>query len=214
MLTLTFQYLDLSPCRRQTPRSGRSTSQEPCTLGGNFSDARGNQRPRRGSRRRATNATGAERAFIYENGVMKDLGTLGGAESIALAINTLGDIVGSAPNRRRRLQRDVPSAGPEQRSTTRSIRNSFSIRGPRASITVASAMLRFLAGSVFHRPHASLSEARSRPQRSVVMPTLGGNGLPRFRNQRKRGNCRKFLNRRKRETKRVFSLPWYHFQSW
>lgn len=65
------------------------------TLGGNYSDARGiNDKGEVVGV--ATNATGAERAFVYENGVMKDLGTLGGAESIALAINSLGDIVGSA----------------------------------------------------------------------------------------------------------------------
>jgi uncharacterized membrane protein len=36
------------------------------------------------------------RAFLYSNGAMVDLGTLGGAVSAALAINNNGQITGAA----------------------------------------------------------------------------------------------------------------------
>src|SRR5712692_5605330 len=39
---------------------------------------------------------GATHAFKYENGVMTDLGTLGGTFSVAFAVNATGSVVGSA----------------------------------------------------------------------------------------------------------------------
>jgi len=42
----------------------------------------------------STTASGQSHAFRWANGVMSDLGTLGGAESAALALNDAGQIVG------------------------------------------------------------------------------------------------------------------------
>lgn len=46
----------------------------------------------------ATLASGALRPFLYENGQLINLGTLGGADGIASSINDAGDIVGQADN--------------------------------------------------------------------------------------------------------------------
>lgn len=45
---------------------------------------------------RSLTAEGQEHAFLYSNGIMKDLGTLGGNKSIALSINDHGDVVGGS----------------------------------------------------------------------------------------------------------------------
>jgi probable HAF family extracellular repeat protein len=47
---------------------------------------------------------GRHKAFLWENGVMKKLGTLGGITSQALAINSLGVIVGISTNADNRLR--------------------------------------------------------------------------------------------------------------
>jgi probable HAF family extracellular repeat protein len=41
-------------------------------------------------------SSGASRAFLYSNGTMQDLPTLGGAQSSAICINNLGQVLGSA----------------------------------------------------------------------------------------------------------------------
>jgi len=42
----------------------------------------------------ATNAAGAQRAFLWQNGAMSDLGTIGGSASVANALNNVGQVVG------------------------------------------------------------------------------------------------------------------------
>jgi probable HAF family extracellular repeat protein len=42
----------------------------------------------------ANTASGAERAFLWQNGEMRNLGTLGGKGSIATGISPLGHVVG------------------------------------------------------------------------------------------------------------------------
>ncbi|MBN1393930.1 MAG: PEP-CTERM sorting domain-containing protein [Pirellulales bacterium] len=49
-----------------------------------------------GSSKGYTGATTYERAYLYEDGVMTHLGTLGGTESMAYGINSHGDVVGRA----------------------------------------------------------------------------------------------------------------------
>ncbi|HSR30443.1 MAG TPA: hypothetical protein VLY63_07745, partial [Anaerolineae bacterium] len=44
----------------------------------------------------STTRVGAYRAFLWDNGVVSDLGTLGGVASVAYAINDLLHIVGMA----------------------------------------------------------------------------------------------------------------------
>lgn len=41
-------------------------------------------------------SSGAQHAYLYNNGVATDLGTLGGANSVGAAINSLGQVAGSA----------------------------------------------------------------------------------------------------------------------
>jgi probable HAF family extracellular repeat protein len=48
------------------------------------------------SNTRGDNAIGPVHAFLYANGAMTDLGTLGGSTSVASGINAHGDVVGSA----------------------------------------------------------------------------------------------------------------------
>jgi probable HAF family extracellular repeat protein len=43
-----------------------------------------------------TNASGDEHAFVYDNGVVTDLGTFGGENSSAMAINNAGQVIGIA----------------------------------------------------------------------------------------------------------------------
>ena len=43
-------------------------------------------------------SSGQAHAFLYKNGIMYDLGTLGGIDSRANAINNRGDIVGQFTN--------------------------------------------------------------------------------------------------------------------
>jgi probable HAF family extracellular repeat protein len=43
-------------------------------------------------------SSGFSRAFVYENGIMLDLGTLSGGSSFGFGLNNLGDIVGDSSN--------------------------------------------------------------------------------------------------------------------
>ena len=49
---------------------------------------------------RLTTSAGVAHAFLYDNGKMTDLGTLGGASSCALGVNDRGQVVGHADDAR------------------------------------------------------------------------------------------------------------------
>jgi len=64
--------------------------------GGNFSEARAVNDSDQVAGLASTNGLSGNHAFLYDNGQLTDLGTLGGSTSRADAINGVGDVVGEA----------------------------------------------------------------------------------------------------------------------